>query len=81
MSIETKICEVSVDELRPFKDHPYKVIDDGSMTDLAESIRERGVIAGNSTGAIYTPFHGIVERKIGNTVYFIKNFLISASAS
>ena len=44
MSIETKICEVPVDELRSFKDHPYKVIDDGSMTDLAESIRERGVI-------------------------------------
>ncbi len=38
-----KIREVSLDEIYPFKNHPFKVQDDAAMEDMAESIRKYGV--------------------------------------
>ena len=35
---------IKVDELVPFDNHPYKVIDDDSMDELTESIREHGIL-------------------------------------
>lgn len=37
------ITELSLNELYPFKDHPFRVVDDESMKALAESIQENGV--------------------------------------
>lgn len=39
-----KIYEVPLDEIDPFPDHPFKVKDDEDMMNLAESVKERGVI-------------------------------------
>ena len=35
---------IKLDELVPFDNHPYKVIDDDSMDELVESIREHGIM-------------------------------------
>lgn len=36
--------EIPLDQLVPFKDHPFKVIDDDSMMDTVQSIREHGIL-------------------------------------
>lgn len=38
------IKELSISELRPFKEHPYRVVDDEEMDRLVESIEEYGVM-------------------------------------
>ena len=35
---------IPVEKLRPFKDHPFKVADDGEMLQLMRSIRENGLL-------------------------------------
>ena len=39
-----KVDELPLDELKPFKDHPFKVIGDEEMERLKDSIRESGVL-------------------------------------
>jgi len=39
-----KVMEISLDKLYPFRNHPFKVLDDDRMRDTAESIREYGVL-------------------------------------
>ena len=39
-----QILEVSITDLHPFKNHPFKVIQDEKMDELVESIKERGVL-------------------------------------
>jgi len=39
-----KIEDIPINEIDPFPDHPFKVLDDEDMFHLAESIREYGVI-------------------------------------
>jgi ParB family chromosome partitioning protein len=39
-----KIVEIHLSELHPFKDHPFKVIDNEAMFDTAESIKQYGVL-------------------------------------
>jgi len=39
-----KIVELPLTELFPFKDHPFKVIDNEAMYDTAESIKQYGVL-------------------------------------
>ena len=39
-----KIVELPLTELFPFKDHPFKVIDNESMLETAESIKQYGVL-------------------------------------
>lgn len=36
--------EIQIDQIRPFKDHPFKVIDDSRMEDLVKSIAVNGVL-------------------------------------
>ncbi len=36
--------EIQLDQIRPFKDHPFKVIDDSRMEDLVKSIAVNGVL-------------------------------------
>ena len=49
--------EIEVDKIRPFKDHPFKVLDDEKMHDLVESIMLNGIL---------TP---VIVRKIENDEY------------
>ena len=39
-----RVVELSLAEMHPFKNHPFKVLDDEKMQDTAESIREHGVL-------------------------------------
>ena len=39
-----QIREIALEELFPFHDHPFKVLDDESMNEMAESIRAHGVL-------------------------------------
>ena len=39
-----KVMEIPLSELHPFRNHPFKVLDDEKMQDTAESIREYGVL-------------------------------------
>ncbi len=39
-----KIREIPLEELYPFKNHPFKVLEDASMEDMADSIRKYGVL-------------------------------------
>lgn len=41
---DTQIKEIPLSELHSFKNHPFKVKDDGDMVRLAESIAEHGVL-------------------------------------
>jgi len=39
-----QVVELPLTELHPFKDHPFKVVNDEKMQDTAQSIREHGVL-------------------------------------
>lgn len=39
-----KIIEIPLTELFPFKDHPFKVVDNEAMQDTTESVKEYGVL-------------------------------------
>ena len=39
-----KVQEIALKELFPFKGHPFKVLDDGAMEEMVESIRLHGVL-------------------------------------
>ena len=39
-----KIEEIPLSELFPFKNHPFKVLDDNRMLEITESIREHGIL-------------------------------------
>ena len=39
-----KVDELPIDELKPFKEHPFKVMEDEEMERLKDSIRESGVL-------------------------------------
>ena len=39
-----KLMNIKLEKLHPFEDHPYKVLDDESMTELTESIKEYGLL-------------------------------------
>ena len=39
-----RVQEIPLDQLKPFKNHPFKVRDDQRMLDTVDSIREYGVL-------------------------------------
>ena len=39
-----KLMNIKLEKFHPFKSHPYKVLDDVSMTELVESIKEYGLL-------------------------------------
>ncbi|MCR5510720.1 MAG: ParB/RepB/Spo0J family partition protein [Lachnospiraceae bacterium] len=41
---DTAICEIPLTDLHPFKDHPFKVLDDEKMVETVKSVREHGVL-------------------------------------
>ena len=40
-----RVQKIPITELIPFKDHPFKVVDDEKMQDLVESIRTNGILS------------------------------------
>ena len=43
-AVKAKSLIIKLEDLVPFKDHPYKVIENESMTELTESISEHGIL-------------------------------------
>ena len=41
---QEKVQEISLAQLHPFRNHPFKVLDDDKMRDTAESVRDHGVL-------------------------------------
>ena len=39
-----KLMNIKLEKLHPFENHPYKVLDDDSMTELVDSIKEYGLL-------------------------------------
>ena len=54
---EESAMDLEIAKIRPFKDHPFKVLDDEKMQDLMESIKANGIL---------TP---VLVRPIGNDQY------------
>ena len=40
-----KLMSIKLEKLHPFRNHPYKVIDDESMAELTESIKQYGLLS------------------------------------
>ena len=40
-----EVVEIPLGQLYPFKDHPFRVVDDEKMLELVESIKEKGVLS------------------------------------
>ena len=57
VSNEESAMDLEIVKIRPFKDHPFKVVDDEKMQDLVESIRTNGILS------------PVLVRPIGNDVY------------
>lgn len=43
-ALRERVVELPLAELHPFRNHPFKVLDDDKMQDTAQSIREHGVL-------------------------------------
>jgi ParB family chromosome partitioning protein len=41
---KSKSLVIKLEDLKPFEDHPYKVIENESMTELIDSIKEHGIL-------------------------------------
>ena len=54
---EESAMDLEIAKIRPFKDHPFKVLDDEKMQDLMESIRVNGILS------------PVLVRPIGNDIY------------
>ena len=57
VSNEESAMDIEIAKIRPFKDHPFKVVDDEKMQDLVESIRVNGILS------------PVLIRPIGNDIY------------
>lgn len=42
---EESALDIEIAKIRPFKDHPFKVLDDEKMQDLVESVRANGILS------------------------------------
>lgn len=44
VNVENQIKDVALSELHPFKNHPFKVIDDEKMEEMVESVKQYGIL-------------------------------------
>ena len=51
------VISIPINKLHPFKDHPYKVVDNTEMNNLTESIQENGIL----TPLLVRPLEGDVD--------------------
>ncbi len=42
---EEAAMDIEIDKIRPFRNHPFKVVDDDKMQDLVQSIRDNGILS------------------------------------
>ena len=54
---EESAIDIEIEKIRPFRNHPFKVLDDDKMQDLVESIRTNGILS------------PVLIRPIGNDIY------------
>ena len=54
---EESAMDIELEKIHPFKNHPFKVLDDDKMQDLVESIRTSGILS------------PVLIRPIGNDIY------------
>ena len=52
------MTNISINQLHPFKDHPYKVLDNDEMNNLIESVQEHGIMS----PLIVRPLEGITDQ-------------------
>ena len=57
VSNEESAMDIEIAKIQPFRNHPFKVIDDEKMEDLVESIRTNGILS------------PVLIRPIGNDIY------------
>ncbi len=57
VSNEESAMDIEIVKIQPFRNHPFKVIDDEKMEDLVESIRTNGILS------------PVLIRPIGNDIY------------
>lgn len=57
VSNEESALDLEIVKIHPFKNHPFKILDDDKMRDLVESIRTNGILS------------PVLVRPIGNDVY------------
>ena len=63
MRIDNKLCKpiaISIEKLHPFEGHPYKVLDNGEMETLIESIHNEGILS----PLIVRPLEGTAEYEV-----------------
>ena len=41
---ENQVVRIALAELHPFKDHPFRVLDNGEMMEMTESVKEYGIL-------------------------------------
>ena len=41
---EESAMDIEIEKIRPFRNHPFKVLDDEKMQDLIESIHTNGIL-------------------------------------
>ena len=51
------LTSIPINKLHPFKDHPYKVVDNTEMNNLTESIQENGIL----TPLLIRPLEGTID--------------------
>ena len=51
------VISIPINKLHPFKDHPYKVVDNTEMNNLTESIQENGIL----TPLLIRPLEGTTD--------------------
>ena len=52
------MTNISINQLHPFKDHPYKVLDNNEMNSLIESVQEHGIMS----PLIVRPLEGTIDQ-------------------
>ena len=62
-----KLMNIKLEKLLPFENHPFKVLDDSSMTELVASIKEYGLL------------NRVIVRPIeNNTEEYMKSYPVTA---
>ena len=65
---EESAMEIEISKIHPFKNHPFKVLDDEKMQDLVESVRINGVLT-----PVLLRMDENEEYEMGDTIYTEKD--------
>ena len=65
---EESAMEIEISKIHPFKNHPFKVLDDEKMQDLVESVKINGVLT-----PVLLRMDENEEYEMGDTIYTEKD--------